>query len=219
MIALSLTAPKFTTQEVQEERAQLSEDEQYNIFLDHKGWAAIPRRAGPQLKQHCYQLLQEGIDMIPDTEKTAYLRALQLCPDLVQSESHPDRFLLHANYDVWAAGRRLVKYWELRHRIFGNRAFFPMDLSGQGCLTPEEIELMRLGSVQILPKDNMGRILSYGNKSLLDDTPSAGLVSVRFATLMDATALFIFYASKFVLIAYFFLASYLVLFTGYYLND
>jgi hypothetical protein len=178
MVAISLTAPKFTMEEVMAERAKLSEDERNDIYFDHVGWTAIPRKVTADVQRRGNEMMQESLEMIPPEEKVAYLRALDLCPDLVRDESNPDRFLRYAQYDVWAAARRLVKYWDLRHRVYGDRAFLPMDLTGDGCLTMQEVQLLRIGSSMLPPKDKMGRTIVYSHKVRIDNERNAGMIQV-----------------------------------------
>jgi hypothetical protein len=82
------------------------------------------------------------------------------------------------------AALRLVKYWEIRRKIFRERAFFPMNLSGVGAMTFEDLEHLGLGAVKILPKDSMGRCVLYHHQSRLNriDVMTALRYTFYFAT-------------------------------------
>jgi hypothetical protein len=53
-------------------------------------------------------LLGEALEAIPDTEKLAYLKALERAPLVVKRETDPIAFLRCEDYDVWAAALSLV---------------------------------------------------------------------------------------------------------------
>jgi len=64
-------------------------------------------------------------------------------PALFSTESDPIRFLQVANHDAIEALNRLETYWIRRKEIFGDRAYLPMVQTGQGALTPLEIQVLR----------------------------------------------------------------------------
>jgi hypothetical protein len=113
--------------------------------------------------------MQDVVDLIPDDQKRPHIRALFQLPELVRTESEPLRFLRCERFDanplddlevignsvvrtqtfyrllfffrtLYGAARRLVHYWEMRQKIFGDRAYIPMVLTGHGALTAEEVE-------------------------------------------------------------------------------
>jgi hypothetical protein len=66
------------------------------------------------------------------------------------------QFLLCADFNVWSAAQRLVTYWEKRKEVFGERAFLPLlDLSGNGALTPEDVNLISTGSFLLTAEDTV----------------------------------------------------------------
>ena len=101
--------------------------------------------------------LSIAMSALPDLEKADFLIAQRVCPQVVATESDPLRFLRFTNFDPWAAALRLAKYWKMRREIFGNQAFLPMTLTGDGALSEEDITVIRAGSLVLLPYDNEGR--------------------------------------------------------------
>jgi hypothetical protein len=88
----------------------------------------------------------------------------------VTTESPLVRFLRFENFDPWAAAKRLVSYWEQRKQIFGERAFLPMDMSGNGALAAQDIAAVNTRFNVILPPDQDNRtVLCY------NPIPTSGL--------------------------------------------
>ena len=105
------------------------------------------------------------LEALPVEQKQAYLKARELCPQLIERESHPLLFLKHKEFDIWAAVNGFVDFWELRMELFTEeRAFLPLNLTGKGAIDEETCAWFESGAVAILPKDN------NGNAQLLIDT-------------------------------------------------
>ena len=113
--------------------------------------------------------LKDAFAIIPEEEKTAYTEALKVAPHLVELESSAERYLRFDNFDPWAAARRIVDYWKARVELFGNRAFRPITLSGNGALNEDDVELFRTGAFMVLPPDSEGRPVIYVDKSRLSN--------------------------------------------------
>jgi hypothetical protein len=94
---------------------------------------------------------------IPHEDKGAYLEALSRVPHLVELESNPDQYLDFLGYDPWKAALRVVEYWKTRVDLFGERAFLPMEISGEGALSPEDIRVLETGSFMVLPNNKYGQ--------------------------------------------------------------
>jgi len=108
------------------------------------------------LKMDALDHLQKAIDLIPMIDKIDFLAALQVAPDLVSRESDYFRFMRHADFDAKAAADKLVSYWKYRRSLFEDRTFRPMDMTGNGALTLEEIEVIKSGFIAYAPKDSEG---------------------------------------------------------------
>lgn len=98
----------------------------------------------------------DALTLFPDETKQGLLEALRIDPELVARESNCDTFLRSEDYNVWRAASKYVAYWEERKRVFGHRFCLPMNLSGNGTLTEEDINVIRLGVAVVLPNDSEG---------------------------------------------------------------
>jgi hypothetical protein len=105
--------------------------------------------------QGCIEL-EETLELMPKEEKAAYTEAICRVPDLVDSESDHFRFLWYAKYNIPAAARRLVSYWECRKELFGERAFLPMTQLENGALSEDDIAVLQTGYLALLPDDTDG---------------------------------------------------------------
>ena len=112
--------------------------------------------------------LQEALDMLPDDQKQSYLQALKVAPKLVEIESDFERYLAFDKFDPWAAAKRIVDYWEARLDVFGpEKAYLPLVLSGQGALSPEDLDVLKTGFFMALPDNQHGRPVLYHDRARL----------------------------------------------------
>jgi hypothetical protein len=126
-------------------------------------------------------LLEEALATIEDCEKEDYLRALEVAPKLVLLESDPTRFLRFTNFNAAAAARKLVLYWKRRREVFGDRAFLPLSLTGNGALSTDDIESIKTGSLVFLPNDADGRtVMCFDPSRRLDYSIEIRLRSTFF---------------------------------------
>ena len=117
----------------------------------------------------CFPLLQleRALKSIRNEEKVDYLEAIRRCPDLVASESDPMRFLRFTHFNTSAAAQGLIRYWKRRRKVFGEKAFLPMLLTGNGALSEEVIESVKSGQLVVLPPDRYGRTVRCVDQSRL----------------------------------------------------
>lgn len=71
--------------------------------------------------------VRRAINELTESEKSAYMEALDKAPDLVGAESRVDRFLRLEKSNVKAAAKLQARYWKDRKAFFGERAFLPLD--------------------------------------------------------------------------------------------
>ncbi|KAL7557786.1 hypothetical protein ACA910_013063 [Epithemia clementina (nom. ined.)] len=156
----SFEEEKTTTAADKEHRSQLvaTATTQGHVGLDST--ASVGLRL-EELRNRARMHVQEHIRLIPVQYKVAYMEAMAMVPDIVASETDSVQFLRICNYDVWAAARRLVLYWEIRKEVFGDRAFLPLILTGDGALSNEDILQLRAGFPATLPKSRTGLQVVY----------------------------------------------------------
>jgi len=114
--------------------------------------------------------LQEGVDMIPESHKAMYERAVQEAGGLVITETEPVRFLRAREYNTWDAAKLLVNYWEMRAKLFGaDKLSMPLASTsastmggGASILHPCAQQLLNHGGLFAkLPDDAQGRAVVY----------------------------------------------------------
>lgn len=79
------------------------------------------------------------------------------------------------------AAERLVKYWDFRKAVFGDKAFLPITLKG-GILSEKDMENLKLGHISLLPPDQYGRTVMYECRGHLDDAGIDHASLVRYLT-------------------------------------
>jgi hypothetical protein len=161
MSAFTFTAPIVTEEEEREERAALTDEERLRLNLDvYGGEQFVPETE--EMLENGVVLLRQALQDIPDTEKAAYLEALEIAPLLVERESNPVAFLRCEKYDAWAAARRLVEYWDVRKKTFGaERAFLPMTQAGA---MAEDMEYVEKALFVMLPDDDHDRAVFHWDR-------------------------------------------------------
>jgi hypothetical protein len=183
LLTMSMTAPQCSEEDYEAEQGTLTRDERYQVYLDVRGWSALPRKESPLVMRTSQSLFHEALESMrhhPDYHD--YERALRQCPHLVESESPAPLFLRLAQFDAWAAACHRIHYWKWRVKLFGaERAYLPLTcLTGQGVLTRDEVHILRQGGVMLLPPDATGRTCIYFHKQILAQYPQCSMLSVRF---------------------------------------
>lgn len=173
MSSLSITAPQFTLEEERQEQETISADESQAAHGDLYGTTTIPQYSpSSSLEEEFYRALEE----LPNEEKEGYLEALDRAPLLVEQESNIHWFLRAEESQAWAAAERLVNYWELRRWLFGERAWLPLTATGDGALSPTDVELLETGFCTLLPMEDL-----YGRGILCFQVPKEKLKADRLA--------------------------------------
>ena len=115
----------------------------------------VPETA--QSIEKALEALEEAINLMSDDDKADYLEAKRVVPYLVQKESNPLWFIRCEKWNTWAAARRVALYWKKRVEYFGKRAHLPLNQSGEGALSKEDVALLSTGYCCLLPRDSRGR--------------------------------------------------------------
>eukprot|EP00527_Entomoneis_sp_CCMP2396_P005282 CAMPEP_0198154754 /NCGR_PEP_ID=MMETSP1443-20131203/68773_1 /TAXON_ID=186043 /ORGANISM="Entomoneis sp., Strain CCMP2396" /LENGTH=676 /DNA_ID=CAMNT_0043821459 /DNA_START=100 /DNA_END=2131 /DNA_ORIENTATION=- len=109
--------------------------------------------------------LEEAIMLLPEEERVDYCRAKAEVPLIVQRESNPVWFLKFEKFNTWNAAKRLACYWQERCNRFKERAFLPMNQTGEGALNKADVSLLKTGYTAFLPEDNDGRVVLVSDAS------------------------------------------------------
>ena len=93
MSSFSITAPQYTLEDEQRDRALLRPEELQLIEADIFGRSSDRMDDSDGSLQQAEDQLYARLQNTPEENKSAYLEARQKCPDLVEKESAPARFL------------------------------------------------------------------------------------------------------------------------------
>jgi len=140
---MSYTAPRVTLGQLQEEISSMTPEETQSVESDKKG-THLYDEGSRQDETEALRDLERAILCLPENDREELLRVRRICPELMENESDPILFLRCENYDMPATANRLAKYWKLRCKLFGERAFRPLTQTGDGALLPEDIAFLRL---------------------------------------------------------------------------
>ena len=102
MSTFSVTSPRISDDDERRERESLTPEEINEIEQDINGTGFDVVETDGMMLQAVIQL-DEAIGVIPSADKVDYLRALELCPELVRIESESIRFLRSENYNPWVS--------------------------------------------------------------------------------------------------------------------
>jgi hypothetical protein len=102
MSTFSITSPRITEDDERRERESLTPEEIDELKHDIHG-TGFDIVETDDMRLQAVVELDEAIGMIPGTEKVAYLRALEVCPELVRTESESIRFLRSEKYNPWVS--------------------------------------------------------------------------------------------------------------------
>lgn len=110
-------------------------------------------------------------------ERQEYAVALKLAPDLLSKETRILDFLRTENFSPVYAAKRLTLYWKYRRELFEDRWLLPMNLTGTGALSAEDVALLQTGYQVVFQRDPEDGLLF-----LLDETRVADRLDERSST-------------------------------------
>ena len=69
-----------------------------------------------------------------------------------------------------AAAERLLHYWEFRKLVFEDRFRLPLDLTGEGALSDDDLQFLQKAPVFLLHDDSYGRAVIYIDRSRMNQS-------------------------------------------------
>lgn len=157
--SISLSAPKFSSEDERLEREGLTTKEIESIQCDLYGSLSDEDEANTPSSSEMEEELRNELGKIPPEEKEAYLEALALCPDIVQAESNPILFLNTSSSPVIAA-HRIVEYWAQRLTLFGRASAF-LSITTEEAVDNTTRALLNEQVWRQLPNDVQGRSVIF----------------------------------------------------------
>jgi len=122
-------------------------------------------RETPKLLTSSVLELNKALGKIPDVEKTAWMTALEKCPELC-GEPFKLMFLRFANFHCDRAAERIVAYWTKRLELFSpSKAFLSMTLGADGAMKDDD-KALNIGFMCLIPKsDDVGHPILFADPS------------------------------------------------------
>lgn len=103
---------------------------------------------GPN-KYELFRMLEEqvyeSLYLLEDEVISEIQEALWFAPTLVLRETRAIDFLRTEDFHTLKAARRMALYWQLRKELFEDRWLLPLNQTGAGALTADQVELLRTG--------------------------------------------------------------------------
>lgn len=108
MTVFSFSAPRFTEDDEQTERALLTEEERQHIKHDMKGIPTIHFNETPEMIATGEREFSDALNGIPSEQKEALEFALIVCPNLVKRETPAKKFLRCECYNATVSTARFA---------------------------------------------------------------------------------------------------------------
>jgi hypothetical protein len=157
----SASSPSFNPRAVEDllrrEMEQLSAIEKENIEDEIHGYMTkSPLWENKDVEYESLKRMEIEIEQLPSTKKKAYEHALRLGSQYVYDQPFRMKFLRTENFDAHAASIRFCKWLDMLQDYYGDFALMrPLYMTDLG---KDELRLLRLGTLQILPtRDRAGR--------------------------------------------------------------
>jgi len=106
-------------------------------------------------------------------------QAREIVPELVARETSFVDFLRTESHDPVRAARRLAKYWKARKICFAERWLLPLNQTGAGALSMDDVELLRTGSRVFIQRPGQG-FLAVVDESRLPRSTGTFLFRLMF---------------------------------------
>jgi len=183
--SLSYTAPVFTEEDEEREFADLETNEKQSFINNLYGQNAeeLAVANGREITQQELDDFQKAIERIPVSDQTGYQMAMIRCPELLNTETDPKLFLRCEEYSAEKAAQRMVHYWNMRVKIFGDdRAFLPLTLSGALKDDEELFQMFRdfPRFRTFLPDDDHGRTVAYTEAPHIDYNNYGRILKMKY---------------------------------------
>lgn len=110
---------------------------------------------------------------IEPSERQEYEEALETVPELVEAETQVLGILREEGFDPRRTAAHIAKYWKCRKIIFQERWLLPLNQTGTGALSMEDIELLRTGFYVPFTRQGQGPLILLDESRLPRPTGNA----------------------------------------------
>lgn len=87
-----------------------------------------------------------------------YYNALEIVPELVTEETKFADFLRTDEYVPLLAAQRIARFWKVRKELFGDRWLLKLSGTGTGCLSMEDVQVLRTGYFSVCKSAQLGMV-------------------------------------------------------------
>jgi hypothetical protein len=160
----SHTAPRIEFNELEDEMQCLKDKERKDLESDLYGNNERKSIETETLRVSSLEELQMELNFLDSTtlDTEVYQRALQQCPVFATSESLLLSFLRAEDFHVQNAAKRLVSYWNEKHKLFGEAHTY--DRITLHSLQDTDLKVIENGGFTLLPHDDHGRIVLHRDR-------------------------------------------------------
>uniref|UniRef100_A0A7S3PD26 BZIP domain-containing protein n=2 Tax=Amphora coffeiformis TaxID=265554 RepID=A0A7S3PD26_9STRA len=127
-----------------------------------------------------HSAVEDALFRLPPNLRRGYETAIQIAPELVRRETPFEIFYKTDNGDPEKAALRLANYWNARRDFFGNRYILPMNQTGSGALSMEDISFLRTGFLVVLPRPSGQGLIVLYDEGRLPRSPGPILMRCTF---------------------------------------
>ena len=145
--------------DIAKEMNALSVEERNEVYDDIHGCPSTKDEIRLEIFKLCKQM-DTTISQMPAIQKKSYNKALLLCPTLKYDIVWKVMFLRADQYSPSKAARRLVKYYDMKHELWGDDLLVKRITLDD--LTENDLHWNRIGFQNVLPiKDQAGRPIFF----------------------------------------------------------
>ncbi|CAJ1962599.1 unnamed protein product [Cylindrotheca closterium] len=145
----------------------MQQSEVWNDLTGNQAASNLQQEESPEMIQQAFRALMEQVEKIPDSQKSAFVFAMNTYPQFVLDPAFLLRFLRAERFDPELTAERLVLHFTIKQELFGNeklgREIVLQDLQED----PDDWDCMERGFLQVLSKrDFSGRLVIFFYKAI-----------------------------------------------------
>ena len=127
------------------------------LQFDANAQAVACVAAAATLKALEYQVAFALATLDKDLTKE-YYNALEIVPEIVTEETKFVDFLRTEDYVPLLATQRIARFWKVRKKLFGERWLLKLSQTGTGCLSMEDVQVLRTGYFSVCKSEQLGMV-------------------------------------------------------------
>lgn len=162
-VTLSITAPRVEVEELERETDEMTTVDRAQAFADVYGTEKAMPETPEMLDEHLTSMqieLDYEVAVAAQRETAAYQTARERSPEHTNSVELHLLFLRSEFFDAKAAAKKMIQYWKMKVRLFGEEVAYRSARIRLDDLTDEDLASLHNEGIMLLPeKDLAGRVL------------------------------------------------------------